>query len=73
MNSPSFAVDADKYNTLNRPNHSEKIFSSMEMIMTLVLEESEDISSELLLSLLNSVKCDNKVNFCLLKVTCLND
>lgn len=61
MNSPSFAVEADKY-TLNRPNHSEKILSSMEMIMTLVLEESEDISSELLLCLLNSVKSDNKVN-----------
>ncbi|THU51436.1 hypothetical protein C4D60_Mb06t31030 [Musa balbisiana] len=29
-----------------RPYHSEKIFSSMETIMTLVLEESEDISSE---------------------------
>ncbi|KAG6511041.1 hypothetical protein ZIOFF_029090 [Zingiber officinale] len=43
-----------------RPNHSEKIFSSMEMIMTLVLEESEDISLELLLCLLNSVKSDNK-------------
>ncbi|CAL9101451.1 PDS5, regulator of cohesion maintenance [Musa troglodytarum] len=43
-----------------RPNHSEKIFSSMEMIMTLVLEESEDISSDLILCLLDSVKTDNK-------------
>ncbi|WOK92136.1 hypothetical protein Cni_G00827 [Canna indica] len=43
-----------------RPNHSEKVFSSMETIMTLVLEESEDISSELLQCLLDSVKIDNK-------------
>ncbi|WOL08646.1 hypothetical protein Cni_G17399 [Canna indica] len=43
-----------------RPNHSDKIFSSMEMIMTLVLEESEDISSELILCLLDSIKNDNK-------------
>nr|XP_009401066.1 PREDICTED: probable replication factor C subunit 1 [Musa acuminata subsp. malaccensis]XP_009401067.1 PREDICTED: probable replication factor C subunit 1 [Musa acuminata subsp. malaccensis] len=43
-----------------RPNHSEKIFSSMETIMTLVLEESEDISPELILCLLDSVKSYNK-------------
>ncbi|CAL9056628.1 unnamed protein product [Musa banksii] len=43
-----------------RPYHSEKIFSSMETIMTLVLEESEDISSELILCLLDSVKTDNQ-------------
>ncbi|XP_068647712.1 sister chromatid cohesion protein PDS5 homolog C-like isoform X2 [Aristolochia californica] len=34
----------------------ENVFSSMETIMTLVLEESEDISSELLSCLLTSVK-----------------
>ncbi|KAJ8504483.1 hypothetical protein OPV22_005369 [Ensete ventricosum] len=43
-----------------RPNHSEKIFSSMETIMTLVLEESEDISPDLILCLLDSVKSYNK-------------
>lgn len=56
-----------------RPNHSEKIFSSMEMIMTLVLEESEDISSDLILCLLDSVKTDNKVNSSLLSFTGFSD
>lgn len=37
--------------------------------MTLVLEESEDISSELILCLLDSVKTDNQVNVCLLIFT----
>ncbi|XP_042394976.1 uncharacterized protein LOC121985530 isoform X2 [Zingiber officinale] len=39
-----------------RPNHSEVVLSSMEMIMTVVIEESEDISSELISCLLNTVK-----------------
>ncbi|KAM0939140.1 putative sister chromatid cohesion protein Pds5 [Dioscorea sansibarensis] len=39
-----------------RSNHSEKVFSSIETIMTLVLEESEDISSELLSCLLACAK-----------------
>ncbi|XP_010942111.1 sister chromatid cohesion protein PDS5 homolog C isoform X2 [Elaeis guineensis] len=43
-----------------RPNHSENIFNSMETIMTLVLEESEDISPELLTCLLDIVKKDNQ-------------
>ncbi|KAG1326586.1 hypothetical protein COCNU_01G005200 [Cocos nucifera] len=43
-----------------RPNHSENIFNSMETIMTLVLEESEDISTELLTCLLDIVKKDNQ-------------
>ncbi|KAG1364372.1 putative abhydrolase domain-containing protein [Cocos nucifera] len=42
------------------PNHSENVFNSMETIMTLVLEESEDISTELLTCLLDTVKKDNK-------------
>ncbi|KAJ0984877.1 hypothetical protein J5N97_003233 [Dioscorea zingiberensis] len=37
-------------------NHSEKVFSSMETIMTLVLEESEDISSDLLSCLVAHAK-----------------
>lgn len=41
-------------------NDSEYVFSSMETIMTLVIEESEDIPSELLSCLLASVKEDNK-------------
>ncbi|CAL9778844.1 unnamed protein product [Musa acuminata subsp. burmannicoides] len=43
-----------------RPNHSENIFCSMGTIMTVILEESEDISPELLSCLLDSVKNDNK-------------
>ncbi|KAJ0965897.1 hypothetical protein J5N97_027035 [Dioscorea zingiberensis] len=41
-------------------NDSEDVFSSMETIMTLVLEESEDIPSDLLSCLLASVKKDSK-------------
>ncbi|KAL2346661.1 hypothetical protein Fmac_000661 [Flemingia macrophylla] len=43
-----------------RENHSELVFSSMETIMTLVLEESEDISIDLLSPLLASIKKDNE-------------
>ncbi|XP_043810675.1 altered inheritance of mitochondria protein 21 isoform X3 [Manihot esculenta] len=43
-----------------RDDHPENIFSSMETIMTLVLEESEDISPELLSPLLASVKRGNE-------------
>ncbi|XP_059643018.1 sister chromatid cohesion protein PDS5 homolog C-like isoform X2 [Cornus florida] len=41
-------------------DHPENVFSSMETIMTLVLEESEDISLELLTPILASVKKDNE-------------
>ncbi|XP_039130292.1 uncharacterized protein LOC120266707 [Dioscorea cayenensis subsp. rotundata] len=41
-------------------NDSENVFSSMETIMTLVIEESEDIPSGLLSCLLAPVKEDNK-------------
>ncbi|KAJ9184089.1 hypothetical protein P3X46_007864 [Hevea brasiliensis] len=43
-----------------RDYHPENIFSSMETIMTLVLEESEDISLDLLSPLLASVKRGNE-------------
>lgn len=46
-----------------RHYHPSNIFSSMETIMTLVLEESEDISPEILTPLLATMKKDNKVNF----------
>ncbi|XP_061365246.1 sister chromatid cohesion protein PDS5 homolog C-like [Gastrolobium bilobum] len=46
-----------------REHHPENVFSSMETIMTLVLEESEDISLDLLSPLLASVKKDNKEVF----------
>lgn len=47
-----------------RDYHPENVFSSMETIMTLVLEESEDISLELISPLLDSVKNDNEVSHC---------
>ncbi|XP_073010567.1 sister chromatid cohesion protein PDS5 homolog C-like isoform X1 [Typha latifolia] len=40
-------------------SHPENVFSSMEIIMTLVIEESEEISSELVSCLLDSVKKEN--------------
>ncbi|GAV59950.1 hypothetical protein CFOL_v3_03481 [Cephalotus follicularis] len=43
-----------------RDYHPENVFSSMETIMTLVLEESEDISLDLLSPILASIKKDNK-------------
>ncbi|XP_074580212.1 sister chromatid cohesion protein PDS5 homolog C-like isoform X1 [Curcuma longa] len=43
-----------------RPNHNESIFSSMETIMTVLLEESDNISEGLLFCLLDAVKIDNK-------------
>uniref|UniRef100_A0A1D1YV29 Sister chromatid cohesion protein PDS5 B-B n=2 Tax=Anthurium amnicola TaxID=1678845 RepID=A0A1D1YV29_9ARAE len=43
-----------------RESHPENVFSSMELIMTVVLEESEDISSDLLCCLLASLRKDNK-------------
>ncbi|KAJ1396294.1 Armadillo-type fold [Sesbania bispinosa] len=44
-----------------REHHPENVFSSMETIMTLVLEESEDISLDLLSPILASVKKDEEV------------
>ncbi|PIN23151.1 hypothetical protein CDL12_04131 [Handroanthus impetiginosus] len=43
-----------------RAYHSEVIFASMETIMTLVLEESEDISLDLLSPILATLKRDNE-------------
>ncbi|XP_062097335.1 sister chromatid cohesion protein PDS5 homolog C isoform X2 [Humulus lupulus] len=43
-----------------RDYHPENVFSSMETIMTLVLEESEDIPVELLTPILDCVKIDNE-------------
>ncbi|PIN17836.1 hypothetical protein CDL12_09496 [Handroanthus impetiginosus] len=43
-----------------RPTHPSDVFKYMEMIMTLVIEESDEISFELLRPLLASVKMDNK-------------
>ncbi|KAK2452858.1 nucleolar protein dao-5 [Trifolium repens] len=43
-----------------REHHPENVFSSMETIMILCLEESEDISLDLLSPILDSVKKDNE-------------
>jgi len=48
-----------------REYHPENVFSSMETIMTLVLEESEDISVDLLSSILEFLKIQDKVSFLL--------
>ncbi|GER48501.1 Tudor/PWWP/MBT superfamily protein [Striga asiatica] len=43
-----------------RSNHLSDVFKYMEMIMTSVIQESDEISSELLRPLLSSVKTENK-------------
>ncbi|KAL2939985.1 Sister chromatid cohesion protein PDS5-like protein B-B [Bienertia sinuspersici] len=43
-----------------RSEHHENVFQSMETIMTLVLEESEDISVDLVSSILDVLKLENK-------------
>ncbi|EOA18881.1 hypothetical protein CARUB_v10007511mg [Capsella rubella] len=45
-----------------RDHHSGNVFSSMENIMTLVLEESEEIPSEMLTPILHYVKKDDEVS-----------
>ncbi|CAJ1973647.1 unnamed protein product [Sphenostylis stenocarpa] len=50
-----------------REHHPENVFSSMETIMTLVVEESEDISLDLLSTLLARVKKDDEEVFPLAK------
>ncbi|XP_051135771.1 sister chromatid cohesion protein PDS5 homolog D-like isoform X2 [Andrographis paniculata] len=44
-----------------RPHHPHDMFKYMEMIMSMVINESDDISFELLKPLLDSVKRDNEV------------
>ncbi|EPS64150.1 hypothetical protein M569_10630, partial [Genlisea aurea] len=43
-----------------RPHHDEVIFSSMETIMTLIFDESEDVSPDLLKPILITLKRDNE-------------
>ncbi|RDX74286.1 DNA mismatch repair protein MSH6, partial [Mucuna pruriens] len=47
----------------SREHHPDNVYSSMETIMTLVLEESEDISLDILSPLLASIKKDNEEVF----------
>lgn len=48
---------------LFRDHHPENVLSSMETIMTLVIEESEDISVELLTPILECLRKDNEVRY----------
>jgi len=57
----SFPVLTDCFCSTYRDYHPENVFTSMETIMSLVLEESEEISLELLTPILASVKRDNEV------------
>ncbi|GAB2276360.1 hypothetical protein Dimus_011090 [Dionaea muscipula] len=50
----------DHFFTTIRDNHLETVFTSMETIMTLVLEESEEISPELIISILSRLESDKK-------------
>lgn len=52
----------------SRDEHPEKILTSMETIMTLVLEESEDVSLELLTPILESLKRNDEVRYYLMYV-----
>ena len=45
-----------------RDDHPKNIFESMETIMTVVLEESEDVSVELLMPILAILKRGNEVS-----------
>lgn len=45
-----------------RSNHPHTVFSAMERIMILVVEESEEISLDLLRPLLSSVRKENQVH-----------
>lgn len=44
-----------------RDEHPENVFTSMQTIMEVLLEESEDVPENLLLSLLSVLGHDNKV------------
>lgn len=44
----------------SRPDHPNVVFTSMEEIMTLLIEESDEISMELLQPLLDSVRKENQ-------------
>lgn len=46
-----------------RDEHPENISASMETIMTLVLEESEDVQLELLTPILASLRRNNEVRY----------
>lgn len=48
-------------NSISRDFHSEDIFTYMATIMTVVLEESEEVTMELLTPLLATVKKHSKV------------
>lgn len=65
-----FIVDGS-FCLIVRDYHPENVISSMETIMILVLEESEDISLDLLIPILASVKKDNEVSFAVSLTICI--
>lgn len=46
----------------SRTNHPQSVFSDMESIMTMVLEESDEIASQLLSLLISHVRKENQVH-----------
>lgn len=56
-----FQASDDEFIFIFRENHPGNVFSSMENIMTLVLEESEDIPPEMLSPILHYVRKDDEV------------
>ena len=62
-----YSIDALSYLTL-RSDHPEEVFSAMETIMTLVMDESEYVLVEVVSPILATVRKDNKaiIIFCLI-------
>lgn len=54
----------------SRPDHPNVVFTSMEEIMTLLIEESDEISMELLQPLLDSARKENKAMNLILVIFC---
>lgn len=54
----------------SRPDHPNVVFTNMEEIMTLLIEESDEISMELLQPLLDSARKENKAMNLILVIFC---
>lgn len=58
----SLCTDKLSYVCISRDDHPEVVFSSMQHIMTILLEESEDVQEHLLLSLLSKLGRNRSVS-----------
>lgn len=47
----------------NRSDHPQVVFTSMEIIMITIIDETEEVSTDLLDTLLASVRKENQVKF----------